>query len=405
MGRGPERAHPGRARRPDPTAGRGWHGSSACSSCPSRPASAWPATACSHWSGAAVRSSCPSWSGRSASRPPWRDPGRPGRAVGRRGDRHRLVPPVAGRPARRLRRVRGRRRAQHAARPRRRDPQAPERRDPRDPRRQRGVGAGRYSLLYSRYPVGDQYNRRIYRHVSGEPWADDELVWADLPTPESWADVATSPDGRFVLVTALVGWSRTDSTSWTSDRGVADDHRGRRRDHLRPVRRRPAGRGHDARAPRAGWSPSPSTGTADPRQWTTLVPEGEGVVEHAVPVAGGLLVVTTHSAADRITCHGPTAPWLGEVDLPELCTWWARRRGRPVAGLRAARGLHPSGEPVPLERRPGWSLTGAMITTTCSVPVAVVAVSATSSTRRHRDRAVRDPSRRRSRPTRTRGAS
>ena len=69
---------------------------------------------------------------------------------------------------------------------------------------------GGAAFLYSRYPVGDQYNRRIYRHRLGEPWADDELVWAELPTPESWADVATSPDGRFALVTALVGWSRTD---------------------------------------------------------------------------------------------------------------------------------------------------------------------------------------------------
>ena len=52
--------------------------------------------------------------------------------------------------------------------PRRRHPQAPERRDPRDPRRQRWPGCpGGAAFLYSRYPDGDQYNRRIYRHRLG----------------------------------------------------------------------------------------------------------------------------------------------------------------------------------------------------------------------------------------------
>lgn len=63
---------------------------------------------------------------------------------------------------------------------------------------------------YARYPADDQYNRRIYLHRFGTDWADDELVWADLPTPETWANVSASSDGRWLLVHAMVGWSRFD---------------------------------------------------------------------------------------------------------------------------------------------------------------------------------------------------
>ena len=48
--------------------------------------------------------------------------------------------------------------------------------------------------------------------------------------------------------------------------------------------------------------------------------EGAGVIQHAEPVAGGLLVVTTHSAAARITRHSPDGAVVGEIALPELCS-------------------------------------------------------------------------------------
>jgi prolyl oligopeptidase len=66
-------------------------------------------------------------------------------------------------------------------------------------------GAG---FCYTRYPEGDHYHRTVHRHVLGAPWQDDEVVWADHPTPETWPDVHVSPDGRYVLVAAMVSWSR-----------------------------------------------------------------------------------------------------------------------------------------------------------------------------------------------------
>jgi prolyl oligopeptidase len=177
------------------------------------------------------------------------------------------------------------------------------------------------AFLYSRYPAGDQYNRRIYRHPLGQPWADDELVWAELPTPETWADVATSPDGRFVLVTALVGWSRTDLH-------LRDERSGEWRTLIEGVDAVTYARFDGSRllavttldAPRGRVVAIPLDGAVPPEQWSTLVPEGEGVIQHAEPVAGGLLVVTTHSAVARVTHHAPDGAVVGEIALPELCS-------------------------------------------------------------------------------------
>ena len=252
------------------------------------------------------------------------------------------------------------------------------------------------AFLYSRYPVGDQYNRRIYRHRLGEPWADDELVWAELPTPESWADVATSPDGRFALVTALVGWSRTDLH-------LRDEQSGEWRTLIEGVDAITYARFDGSRlvavttldAPRGRVVAIPLDRVVPPEEWTTLVPEGAGVIQHAEPVAGGLLVVTTHSAAARITRHAPDGAVVGEVALPELCSVVGLDAGtdRSLAFVQ----LEGFTRPASLFRWSGGELEPHGEhdhDDVLDVPVRRVA-GALPLGRRHRDRAVPDPPRRR----------
>jgi prolyl oligopeptidase len=63
---------------------------------------------------------------------------------------------------------------------------------------------------YTRYPEGDEYHRTVHHHTLGADWRDDPIVWAEHPTPQTWPIVTASSDGRHLLVTAMVGWSRTD---------------------------------------------------------------------------------------------------------------------------------------------------------------------------------------------------
>jgi prolyl oligopeptidase len=180
---------------------------------------------------------------------------------------------------------------------------------------------GNRAFLYTRYPDGDQYNRMVYRHELGESWKDDELVWGDLPNPETWVGVEVSPDGRFTLVTAEVGWARTDvhvhdavTDSWrpiiegleVTTRPRFDGAR------LVAVTTLEASRGRVVAIPLLE--------AVAPEAWQTLIDEGEGVVQHAEPVEGGMLVVTTVHAVGHLTRHASDGGLLGEVTLPELCS-------------------------------------------------------------------------------------
>jgi prolyl oligopeptidase len=154
------------------------------------------------------------------------------------------------------------------------------------------------AFVYTRYPDGDEYHRHVRRHVLGDDPAGDEVVLGpdELPDETAWPSVELSGDGRWLLVSLSLGWSRTDlrlldrsTGSWTPVvEGVDvltsltfDDGRGR----LVGVTTLDADRGRvvavDLEAPA-------------PEAWTTVVPEpddGRRVNEWALPTPGGDLLV------------------------------------------------------------------------------------------------------------------
>ena len=259
-------------------------------------------------------------------------------------------------------------------------------------------------FLYTRYPEGDEYHRMVYAHSLGTDWHDDPLVWGELPTPESWPDVTVSPDGRWALVHVLVGWGRTDlhlldraSGTW---RTLIE---GRDALDVPQLRRRPAGRHHHLRC--AAW---PGGGGAARcrrcrcrrrrwrrRDWTTLVPEGDAVLDGCRPAGGTLLVTSTRHAVGQLhrydrRRHAARRDGAARAGIVRR----VRRRRRAGAGLLPARVVHPSGRAVPLDarRRPatvglvsgrgGAAGPGGVRRRAGALPV----------TRRHRDRAVPRPS-------------
>jgi prolyl oligopeptidase len=154
------------------------------------------------------------------------------------------------------------------------------------------------AFVYTRYPEGDEYHRHVRRHVLGDDPAGDEVVLGpdELPDETAWPSVELSGDGRWLLVSLSLGWSRTDlrlldrsTGSWAPVvEGVDvltsltfDDGRGR----LVGVTTLDADRGRvvavDLEAP-------------TPEAWTTVVPEpedGRRVNEWALPTPGGDLLV------------------------------------------------------------------------------------------------------------------
>jgi prolyl oligopeptidase len=166
---------------------------------------------------------------------------------------------------------------------------------------------------YTRYPEGDEYHRTVHHHTLGADWRDDPVVWAEHPTPQTWPQVEASPDGRFVLVAAMVGWGRYDvhlldrsTGEWrTLVAGVeavtgfvfADDST------LLGMTTLDASRGRIVRV-------DATDPPADPSGWTTVTPERDVVVGVPRAVPGGHYVVATRSGVDRIEWwpHGASEP-------------------------------------------------------------------------------------------------
>ena len=152
---------------------------------------------------------------------------------------------------------------------------------------------------YAVYPEGDEYHRHIRFHTLGAPVADDPVVFDRLPTPQSWPDVSVSPDGRWVLVHLMVGWSQVDihlldtrSGSWAEVcAGVeAQTSFHFHRESLIGATTRDAPHGCVVRA-----------SLDNPTVWHTVVGERADVVVGRTVVAGDeLLVVASEVAIDRL---------------------------------------------------------------------------------------------------------
>jgi prolyl oligopeptidase len=179
-------------------------------------------------------------------------------------------------------------------------------------------GAG---FVYTRYPAGDEYHRHVRRHQLGTDPAGDEVVLGpdDLPDPTAWPSVELSRDGRWLLVSLSLGWSRVDlrlldrsTGGWTTLlEGVEalttltfDD----RRDRLVGVTTLDADRGRVVAA---------SLAAPTATDWATVRaedPDHRRVLDWALPLPSGELLV-------RSTVWGVAELWSGPggdepVDLP-----------------------------------------------------------------------------------------
>lgn len=174
-------------------------------------------------------------------------------------------------------------------------------------------------FFYTRYPDGGEYHRSVFWHALGTAWQDDPLIWSAPDTPTAWPRVELSADGRWLLVTASVGWGRTDVE--LIDRTTAE-HRtviagreavteltfGVGSASLVGVTTLDAPRGRLVDVPLVEHEgPSGTDG------WTTLVPERDVVLGDVVVSSDELWVVETRDACDVIRRYGPDGTDLGTV--------------------------------------------------------------------------------------------
>ncbi|MGW7131170.1 prolyl oligopeptidase family serine peptidase [Streptomyces bobili] len=183
-----------------------------------------------------------------------------------------------------------------------------------------------------RGPGGAGRHRRVYLHEVGTPAdRDTEIFGAGRPETQYYT-VATSPDGRLLIVGASEGTAPRNDL-WTADLTEAGPERPRLRrlphgaDARTAVRLRPGGSPlllrTTAGAPR-GRIASASRDATGPDRWRTLVGEQPGTVLQDFAVLDGpaldrplLAVVRTRHAVGELTLHDArTGVPAGTVPLP-----------------------------------------------------------------------------------------
>ena len=193
-------------------------------------------------------------------------------------------------------------------------------------------------FMYTRYPQGDEYNRSVHHHTLGDDWRDDAIVWDDRPTPQTWPNVTVSPEGRWVLVDAEVGWGRTDlhlldrtTAEWTTviaGRDVVNTHF-----QFADERTLIGSTTLDARRGRVVRIDL-TTGDVGPATWQTVVPESDEVIGQLAAVPGGCYVTSTRLGVDRMTFvadDGSSTPIAGLGLSAVLQIEADRRTGATVA--------------------------------------------------------------------------
>ncbi len=188
-------------------------------------------------------------------------------------------------------------------------------------------GSGFYYSAYDPPREGDEfeqanYFQKLYFHRLGTPQSADERVY-ERPDHKEWGFSATvSEDGRYLVIHVWAGSARENRLFYRQlDPPAAEVV------ELLPV--------NDAKyefvgndgpvfyvqtdleAPR-GRLVAIDTRRPEPEHWTTIIPEGEDVLQSVDMVADRFVVNSMHDAHDRVVIHRLDGSVEREVELPSL---------------------------------------------------------------------------------------
>ncbi|MDP9381104.1 MAG: prolyl oligopeptidase family serine peptidase [Chloroflexota bacterium] len=186
----------------------------------------------------------------------------------------------------------------------------------------------RSGFYYTRYPdpgsvpPGEEnYHKRVFFHRLGEDPNGDPEVFGAGRDPQDLYGVSLSPDGRYLLVTAFQGWSKTEL-------------------HLRDLegddRFIPIARGTEAiyegrilgdRLYVFTNEGSPNyrlfvTDVSSPgrERWSEVIPESETVLQHVEHAGGKLVALGLRNAASVVQVYSAEGTPEHEIPLPVLGT-------------------------------------------------------------------------------------
>ena len=170
-------------------------------------------------------------------------------------------------------------------------------------------------------PPGDEnYYRRVRFHRLGEDPAKDDLVFGEGRPKEDILGVSTSPDGRWVLLTAFMGWAKSDLYLLDrahAERGLATVMEGR--DAIAegfPLEDR-VWLSTNLDAPNYRIVAAPCDEPGD-REWETVIPEGPDVIQGFDRTRDRIAVLRLVRATSRLTTYDLHGTGERDIRLPSL---------------------------------------------------------------------------------------
>lgn len=184
-------------------------------------------------------------------------------------------------------------------------------------------GSGFYYTRYPKkgtVPAGEEnYSRRIYHHRLGEDPETDPLVYGEGRDAQDWPGVELSEDGRWLVVSVSVGWSRNDV--YLRDRHAGSDAPwvplAEGADSLYAV---------DVVGDRLFITTNAGapmfrvfrTSVDRPQRdaWQEIIPEADAVLQGITPIGGRLFALYQQDAASVLTVYDQDGVLIRDLPLP-----------------------------------------------------------------------------------------
>jgi prolyl oligopeptidase len=181
-------------------------------------------------------------------------------------------------------------------------------------------------FYYTRYPdpgtVPDdevQYHRKVYLHKIGDDYHADALIFGEGRDKTEWPGVQLSPDDRYLLISAYMGWSKAELYLKDLQKGgdfirLTDDT-----EAIYSVQM--AGDGFYVMT--NDGAPKKKILKGNYRRpkmsnWKLLIPEGEDAVEHMSVVGERIVLATLHNASSRISVYSSKGQFIKDIELPAI---------------------------------------------------------------------------------------
>jgi prolyl oligopeptidase len=183
-------------------------------------------------------------------------------------------------------------------------------------------------FYYTRYPkkgdVADgqeMYNRHVFYHELGSDSADDPLIFGEGRDPEDWPSVSLSNDGRWLMITVSVGWTKSELFLMDLRAGTPPTRITTGKDFLY------TGSIYNGRlfittnedAPRYRIFTA-EAGNYDRESWKELVPQTDAVLQGAAVWGGKLFAQYEQNATSQLKLFDLDGKKISDLTLPALGT-------------------------------------------------------------------------------------